>query len=56
MLNGPEQEQHEMKSMVENSIYDLGLSDDPFITALFKDVIDGQKGNIKSIYQLKDHF
>ena len=41
MLNEPEQGQYEVRSMVENSIEALGLSDDPFITALFQDVIDG---------------
>ena len=56
MLNEPEQGQYEVRSMVENSIEALGLSDDPFITALFQDVIDGQKGRVTSMNQLRDHF
>jgi len=56
MLNEPEQGQYEVRSMVENSIDSLGLSDDPFITALFQDVIDGQKGRVTSMNQLRDHF
>ena len=56
MLNEPEQGQYEVRSMVENSIEALGLSDDPFITALFQDVIDGQKGRVTSMNQLRDNF
>jgi len=56
MLNEPEQGQYEVRSMVENSIDALGLSDDPFITALFQDVIDGQKGRVTSMNQLRDNF
>ena len=56
MLNEPEQGQYEVRSMVKNSIEALGLSDDPFITALFQDVIDGQKGRVTSMNQLRDNF